>query len=66
MMGFGWILLLVTALLFSRLLFPRGKESSTGDPDVSPVDIAKSRYAKGEINKEEFERIKRGLQGGST
>jgi len=65
MMGFGWILiLLVLALLFSKILFPRGNERSTEDPRASPVDIAKSRYANGEISKEEFERIKHGLQGG--
>jgi putative membrane protein len=27
----------------------------------SPYDVAKQRYAKGEISKEEFEEIKRGL-----
>jgi putative membrane protein len=36
----------------------------TGGPDQrSPLDIAKERYARGEISKEQFDQIKRDLSG---
>jgi putative membrane protein len=70
MMGFGfiWMLLLLlgTVLLvlwLVRMLFPQ-----SGDPRIFPpegeessLEIARRRYAAGEISKEEFETIRRGL-----
>jgi putative membrane protein len=35
--------------------------TSPGGGRPSPLDIAKERYARGEINKEQFEQIKRDL-----
>ncbi|HUU63001.1 MAG TPA: SHOCT domain-containing protein [Dehalococcoidia bacterium] len=67
-MAFGGIFMLlfwgaVIALVvwgISRLRGGRG--SSTGPAEKrTPLDIAKERYAKGEISQEEFEQIKKDL-----
>jgi len=67
-MGFGWIFWLV--LIFAGIvLFRRGAwgcGSSHGEHrhnsvDESPLEILKQRYAKGEISKEEFERMKKDI-----
>jgi putative membrane protein len=72
-MGFGWIigLLFIIGLVW---LFIRANgthqpyhyphhHSPAGSPEgKSPVDILKERYARGEIDKEEFEQKKKDLQ----
>jgi putative membrane protein len=40
-----------------------GRDSGSHDLKRNPLDIAKERYAKGEISKEQFEQIKRDLSG---
>jgi putative membrane protein len=40
----------------------RGERSTTGGGD-SALDIARRRYAQGEINREQFEQIRRDLSG---
>lgn len=66
MMGYGgmffglifWILIIVLAyLLIKRLL----EQDKTRGEEKPALDIAKERYAKGEITEEEFEEIKRRL-----
>ncbi len=73
MMGpFGWIvslLLLVLVVLgivwlWRALERGRGPEDGAGvRPGIrrEPLDIARERYAKGEISREEYEQIKRDL-----
>lgn len=66
MMGYGgmffmllfWILIIVLAYLLIKQLLEQNK--SRGE-EKSALDIAKERYAKGEITEEEFEEIKRRL-----
>ncbi len=68
--GFGWIfpVLIITVLIVIcfRMMGRRGGGSSWcghGEQKDSetPLDILKSRYAKGEISKEEFETMKEDL-----
>lgn len=67
MMGYGgmlfglifWILIIVLAYLLIKKLLEQNKNQSV--EGKSALDIAKERYAKGEITEEEFEEIKRRL-----
>jgi putative membrane protein len=67
MMGYGgmflglifWILLIVVAYLLIKKLLEQNKNQSGNSK--SALDIAKERYAKGEITEEEFEEMKKRL-----
>lgn len=67
MMGYGgmffmllfWILVIVVAYLLIKKLLEQNK--THGGEEKSALDIAKERYAKGEITEEEFEEIKKRL-----
>ena len=60
----GWVLMLLiwVGIAFLAILafkwFPRHTESAEKQ---TPLDIARERYAKGEITKEQFEQIKKDL-----
>lgn len=58
-----WIVIIVGAVLIVRWLTARdgpGKSS----PPVSALDILKMRYAKGEIDKETYQSMKRDIEAG--
>jgi len=67
MMGYGggffgllfWILIIVIAYLLIKWLVEQNK--TRGGEEKSALDIAKERYAKGEITEEEFEEMKKRL-----
>ena len=59
MMFFWLVFLVVVAVVVVRLL--RSHEASHSHK-TSPLDIAKERYAKGEITKEQFEQLKKDLK----
>ena len=67
MMGYGgmffgllfWIIIIVLAYFLIKWLVEQNKTRS-GEGN-SALDIAKERYAKGEITKEEFEEIKKNI-----
>jgi len=56
-----WILFLI--LLGVAVYFILQSTKSKGLFRETPMDILKKRYAKGEITKEEFERMKKELEG---
>jgi putative membrane protein len=54
-----WVILGVGIVLLVRLL---RREPSSGEPTgETALDILRKRYARGEIGKEEFERMKRDI-----
>lgn len=56
--GLMWILFLVIFMVAVYLIV---RSTRQGHPGEAPLDILKSRYAKGEITKEEFEQKKKDL-----
>lgn len=67
-MGFGWLFWIIVVLLVIWIV--RGSEQrrywrhygQQFPQHETALDILKKRYAKGEITKEEFDRMKRDLQ----
>lgn len=65
-MWFGWIfwLLFLGVIIWAVIRFTNSGQTrnQTGTNHDSPMDILKKRYARGEINKEQFEEMKKDLQ----
>ena len=61
--GFMWLIVLVLVGVAIYFLFQVSKsKDSDGSIIETPLDILKKRYAKGEIDKEEFDRKKKDLE----
>lgn len=61
---FMWILfLIVIGFLIYFMVQAQKTKGQTPTQNESPLDILKRRYAKGEITKEEYERMKKDLEG---
>jgi len=56
-----WIVLIVVIVLLVRAFGSGGSAAPPARPD-SPLDILKARYARGEIDDEEFQRRRRELE----
>ena len=70
MMGYGffggwmiivWIVIIALIVWGIIALVRHNSTGQVSSPGKSPLDIAKERYAKGEISQDEFERIKKDL-----
>jgi putative membrane protein len=72
-MGFGWLGFLVMAIFWIVIiaaaiwllsnLFPKNTAAVVaGNTSDTAIDILKKRYARGEINKEEFEAMRHDLE----
>jgi len=64
-MGLGmWIFWIVLILIIVALVktFAPGRGSSSGNPDNNPMEILKKRYARGEIDEEEYNRRRHELE----
>ncbi len=54
-----WMIVMVAVVVLVIFLIVRGTFESTSGKD--PLDVVKTRYAKGEINKKEYEHLKKEL-----
>jgi len=64
-MGIGmwifWILLIVIIVVMVKVMVG-GRSAPPADHQESPLEILKARYARGEIDEEEFERRRHELE----
>ncbi len=72
MMGYGgyggtlmWLILIFFIVVIVYLAVERNKKGGNDvrSKEESPMEVLKKRYAKGEITKEEFDAIKRDIEG---
>ncbi len=70
-MGYGFfgglmmllfLILLIGAVVLGVRWFMNGGKQEVSRKEETPLDILKKRYASGEIDKEEFETMKRDLE----
>lgn len=59
-MGLWWIVLIV---IVGLLLWRGFAGSSASAPNESALEVLKKRYARGEINRDEYEQKRRDLEG---
>ncbi len=59
LMVFFWLLVLSLIVTLIWFLIRKGKESSSENSGESSLEILKKRYARGEIDEEEYRRMKK-------
>lgn len=62
-MGFGWIIgaVVLAVIIWLLVRMVNQNNSANSGKDRSALDVLKERYARGEIDKKEFEEKKRDL-----
>jgi putative membrane protein len=65
MMGFGLIvpLILIGVVAYALGWRPQTNQTGPAQTGQSPAEILKSRYVRGEISREEYEQMRRDLEG---
>ena len=65
MMGFGLIftLVIVGAVAYILGWRPQFNQSGPAQSKQTPLELLKERYARGEISRDEFEQMRRDLEG---
>ena len=65
MMGFGLIvpLLLIGVVVLALGLRPQFNQTKPAQTSQTPAEILKARYAGGEITREEYDQMRRDLEG---
>ncbi len=56
-----WIVVIAGVVILIRWMAPFGEKSRRPESQETAIDILKKRYAKGEITKEEYEKIKKDI-----
>ncbi|MBI4536398.1 MAG: SHOCT domain-containing protein [candidate division NC10 bacterium] len=56
-----WGLIIAGLVLVVRWLWDRGRSGTDSASGEAPLDILKRRYARGEISREEYERMRQDL-----
>ncbi len=57
-----WIVLIILAVLLVRGLFRDSRSDLTGNQPLTARQILEQRYARGEINQEQFLQMKKDIQ----
>lgn len=57
-----WGMVIVVFIFVVQLLLSKGRAEKEVKPSQSALDILNSRYARGEINQEEYKQIKKDLE----
>lgn len=62
--GFGWLFMVLAWVLVIAgiVVLIKWLGSTSTPPGETPLEILKARYARGEINKKEYDRMRRELQ----
>lgn len=56
-----WIFIIIFVFIVLKMIVQQNRSKKNGDESESPLEILKKRYAKGEIDKNEFEQKKKDL-----
>ena len=61
-MGLGWLIAIAAIVLLIVVITRAPGSRRDGGSEDSALDIVKKRYARGEIDKQEYERLRRDLE----
>jgi putative membrane protein len=59
----GWFMWLIPVILIAIVIYFIVQARESGGSGETPLEILKKRYARGEITKEDYDRMKRDLSG---